>query len=67
MRDYELEKKLSENFINRCSINIPFNIIYFSEERNFIFHKKLTKEPDTHCRIVPETHCIWDGFYSTKI
>ena len=38
-----------------------------SEERNFIFHKKLTKELAIHCKIVLGTHRIWDEFYSTDI
>ena len=65
MGDSELENKLRDNHISRCSSNVPFNKNASSEESYFIFHKKHTKEPEINCKIVPETHCIWYEFYST--
>ena len=67
MGNFELEKKRSEIFINRCSINVTFDKISSGEEINFIFHKKLTKETALYYKIVLENHCIWDEFNSTDI
>ena len=67
MGGFELENKWSDNCINRCSSSVPFDKISSGEESNFIFHKKLTKDPAIHRKIVPETHRIWYEFNSTDI
>ena len=51
MGEFELENKWGKNCINRCSSNVPFDKISSSEERNFISHKKLTKDPEIHCKL----------------
>ena len=67
MGEIELGNKLSNNCINRCISNVPFNRISSGEEINFIFNKKLTKETAIHYQIVPETHRIQDDLKSTDI
>ena len=61
------KERWSDKCINICSSNVPFNKIPFSEECNFIFHKKLTKKPAIQYKIVSETHRIWDELYSTDL
>ena len=60
MEELELENKWSDTYINICSSNEPLDNISSGEEINFILHKKLTKEPAIHYKILPETHRIWD-------
>ena len=67
MRYSELENKWSDNCINRCSSNVPFNKISSGEESNLVFNKKLTKDPTIDYWLVHKTYQIWDYLNSTGI
>ena len=53
-----LEKKRSNNFVNRCGGNVPFNKFFSGEEIHLKFYDKLTKEPKIHSQIVPIAHRV---------
>ena len=56
-----MERKISNNSVNRCSRNLPFNDISSGKEKKLISQKKLTKLPTIHYQVLPETHRVWDN------
>ena len=53
MGGIKYENKLSNSCGNIYNGNVPFNEISSDEESNFIFHKKISKEPTIHYQTVP--------------